>query len=197
MKCTSTTYCLLDMIHTWLGNLESSEKHLRLCFLDFAKAFDRIGHNLLISKLLGLGVRSSLLPWIISFLTNRRHRGKLGGEISDWLPVKAGVPKLGPILFLAMINDLDVKTRTMDIWKFVDDISTSEYITKGNISKIQSGLDSINSWASCNFRKLNPKKCKELRVCFLMETPELSPLLIDGYANDVVWSHSAWSGYSK
>ena len=198
MKCTSTTYCLLDMIHTWLGNLESSEKHLRLCFLDFAKAFDRIGHNLLISKLLGLGVRSSLLPWIISFLTNHRHRGKLGGgEISNWLPVKAGVPKLGPILFLAMINDLDVKTRTMDIWKFVDDISTSEYITKGNISKIQSGLDSINSWASCNFRKLNPKKCKELRVCFLMETPELSPLLIDGYANDVVWSHIAWSGYSK
>ncbi|CAB4015033.1 Hypothetical predicted protein, partial [Paramuricea clavata] len=29
-----------DMIHTWLCNLECPEKHLRLCFLDFEKAFD-------------------------------------------------------------------------------------------------------------------------------------------------------------
>ena len=37
--------------------------------------------------------------------------------------------------------------------------------------------------------KLNPKKCKELRVCFLRETPDLSPLLIDGHALEVVQSH--------
>ena len=192
LKGTSTTYCLLDMIHTWLRNLESPEKHLRLCFLDYAKAFDRIGHNILILKLLDLGVRSSLLPWIINFLSNRRHRVKLGGETSDWLPMNAGVPqgtKLGPILFLVMINDLDVKTHAMDIWKFVDDISTSEGITKECNSKFQSCIDSINSWASCNLMKLNPKKCKELRVCFLRETPDLSPLLIDGRALEVVRSH--------
>jgi hypothetical protein len=54
LKGTSTTYCLLDVIHTWLCNLESPERHLRLCFLDFAKAFDRTEHNLLILKLLDL-----------------------------------------------------------------------------------------------------------------------------------------------
>ena len=192
LKGTSTTYCLLDMIHTWLHNLESPKKHLRLRFLDFAKAFDGIGHNILILKLLNLGVRSSLLPLIINFLSNRRHRVKLGGETSDWLPMNAGVPqgtKLGPILFLVMINDLDVKTHAMGIWKFVDDISTSENITKDSNSKFQSSIDSINSWASCNRMKLNPKKCKELRVCFLRETPDLSPLLIDGHALEVVRSH--------
>ena len=178
LKGTSTTYCLLDMIHTCLHNLESPEKHLRLCFLDFAKAFDRIGHNILILKLLDLGVRSSLLPWIINFLSDRRHRVKLGGETSDWLP-----------MFLVMINDLDVKTHAMGIWKFVDDVSTSESITKDSNSKFQSSIDSINSWASCNLMKLNPKKCKELRVCFLRETPDLSPLLIDGHALEVVHSH--------
>ena len=181
------------MIHTWLRNLESPEKHLRLCFLDFAKAFDRIGHNILILKLLDLGVRSSLLPWIINFLSNRRHRVKLGGETSDWLPMNAGVPqgtKLGPILFLVMINDLDVKTHAMDIWKFVDDISTSEGITKDSNSKFQSCIDSINSWASCNLMKLNPKKCKELRVCFLGKRLIYhAPLLIDGHALEVVRSH--------
>ncbi len=75
----------------------------------------------------------------------------------------------------------------MDIWKFVDDISTSEGITKDSNSKFPSCIDSINSWASCNLMKL--KKCKELRVCFLRETPDLSPLLIDGHALEVVRSH--------
>jgi hypothetical protein len=37
--------------------------------------------------------------------------------------------------------------------------------------------------------KLNPKKCKELRVCFLRETPDLSPLLIDGHVLEVVRFH--------
>ena len=152
------------MIHTWLCNLECPEKHLRLCFLDFGKAFDRIGHNLLILKLLDLGVRSSLLPWIINFLTNRRHRVKLGGKTSDWLPTNAGVPQ-GT--------------------KLVDDISTSENITKGCNSKFQFCIDTINSWASCNLMKLNTKKCKELRVCFLRESPDLSPLLIDGHSLEV------------
>ena len=59
-----------------------------------------------------------------------------------------------------MINDLDAKIHTMDIWKFVDDISTSESITKDSNSKFQSCIDSINSWASCNLMKLNPKRAK-------------------------------------
>jgi hypothetical protein len=51
LKGTSTTYCLLDMVHTWLSHLDSSGDHLRICFLDFSKAFDRIGHNVSITKL--------------------------------------------------------------------------------------------------------------------------------------------------
>lgn len=105
LKGTSTTYCLLDMIHTWLKYLDPPGRHLRLCFLDFSKAFDRIGYNVLIEKLLDLGVRTSLKPWIISFLSNCRQRVKLAGSIFDWLPISAGVSqrtKLGPILFLVL-----------------------------------------------------------------------------------------------
>ena len=57
LKGTSTTYCLLDMIETWLSFLDGHSRHIRICFLDFAKAFDRIGHNVAVTKLLELGVR--------------------------------------------------------------------------------------------------------------------------------------------
>ena len=192
LKGTSTTYCLLDMIHTWLSWLDTPGSHLRLCFLDFAIAFDRIGHNVLIVKLIDLGVRRSLIPWIINFLSNRRQRVKLGDTISNWLPVNAGVPqgtKLGPILFLVMINDLKVISHGTDIWKFVDDISASERLVRNGSSDIQSNLDSVTSWPSQNFIKLNSMKCKEMRVCFLRKTPELSSLVINGQILELVHSH--------
>ena len=40
---------------------------------------------MLISKLIDIGVRRSLIPWIISFLSNRRQCVRLGGATSDWL----------------------------------------------------------------------------------------------------------------
>ena len=193
IKGSSKTYCLLDMIHSWLAHLGSSSnsKHFRVTFLDFSKAFDRKGHNFLIDKLLGLGVRRSLIPWIINFLCERRQRVKIGETPSSWLPVTAGVPqgtKLDPILFLIMVNDLRVNTPDKKMWKFVEDVTPSENLTSNSSPDPQLTLDDINSWTSNNWMKLNAKKCKELRICFLKETPQLSPLTIDGHVLETVRS---------
>ena len=148
--------------------------------------------NVLIRKLVDLGVRRCLIPWIISFLSDRRQRVKIGEAFSDLLPVNAGVPqgtKLGPILFLIMINDLSILTPETNLWKFVDDVSISECLNKNSGASIQSTLDTVSSWASMNLMKLNAKKCKELRVCFFKATPQLPPLRIDGQVLETVRSH--------
>ena len=74
-------------------------------------------------------------------------------------------------------------------WKFVDDVSISECLTKNGGASIQSTLDTVSSWASMNLMKLNAKKCKELRVCFFKATPQLPPLRIDGQVLETVRSH--------
>ena len=56
LKGSSTTYCLLDLIHNWLSELDNPGCYLRACFLDFSKAFDRIDHTIVIRKLIDLGV---------------------------------------------------------------------------------------------------------------------------------------------
>ena len=89
LKGTSTSYCLLDMIHNWLLRLDSPHEYLRVSALDFSKAFDRIDYNIFVQK------RLRLIPWIINFLSHRKQLVKLNETFSDWLPVKAGVPR-GP-----------------------------------------------------------------------------------------------------
>ena len=163
--------------------------------MDFSKAFDRISHNVLIRKLVDVGVRLCLIPWIIRFLSDRRQRVKIGEAFSDWLPLNADVPqgtKLGPIPFLIMINDLSIPTPETNVWKFVDDVSISECLTKNGDASIQSTLDTVSSLAWMILMELNAEKsvkCKELRACFLKETPQLSSLQIDGQVLETVRSH--------
>ena len=169
LKGSSTTYCLLDLIHNWLENLENPGSYLRVCFLDFSKAFDRINHNLVIEKLISMNVRRSIIPWICSFLTCRRQAVKIGSTVSQWLPVSAGVPqgtKLGPVLFIIMINDLTLSSSKTSDWKYVDDITFSEVVQGNSSSESQVILDNINSWSIANDMQLNPNKCKEMIISF-------------------------------
>ena len=75
----------------------------RAVFLDISKAFDKVWHEGLISKLKSNGIQGKLLNLIISFLSNRKQRVVLNGKSSEWKDVSAGVPQgsvLGPLFFL-------------------------------------------------------------------------------------------------
>ena len=94
-----------------------------IIYLDFQKAFDKVPHQRLLLKLKAHGIGDGITDWIEQWLTNRRQRVVVDGEISNWKSVLIGVPQgsvLGPLLFLICINDLDDNI-TSNVLKFVDD----------------------------------------------------------------------------
>ena len=76
--------------------------------LDFARAFDKVEHQILIEKLSGLNITGGLLLWIENFLQNRSQCVIYDGAISLPKPVRSGVIQgsvIGPTLFLGFMGE--------------------------------------------------------------------------------------------
>ena len=102
--------------------------------------------------------------------------------LSEWGKVPSGVPqgiKLGPWLFLLMINDLSVPN-IFNMWKYVDDTTVSETIPKGQQSKAQDFVDLIHDWSKTNLFEVNCDKAKELAISFSRQCPRFQRAYIDG-----------------
>ena len=146
---SSTTIALIDMIHRWSIASDGNGAVIRSILFDYRKAFDFIDHSILFRKLSELEIPYCIINWISDFLTNRYQRVKLADTCySEWGPIPSGVfqgSKLGPWLFVLLINDL--KVAQADFWKYIDDSTASEIVRKHSISKAQNIADSVSMWS--------------------------------------------------
>jgi hypothetical protein len=81
-----------------------------------------------------------------------------------YLRVFHKVQKLGPWLFVLMIDDIEVTNS--NLWKYVDDTTMDELIEKNQGSNIQSSVTELEAKSQHNKFQLNKSKCKELRISF-------------------------------
>ena len=136
--------------------------------LDFSKAFDKVPYNRLISKLNFYGVRDNTLQWITAFLKHRKQRVQLEGILSSEVDVVSGVPQgtvLGPLLFLAFINDLPDSIKHSSTKLFADDCMLFRPIKNdADCTLLQQDLSSLEKWEKQWQMEFNPGKCTVMKI---------------------------------
>eukprot|EP00116_Pleurobrachia_bachei_P004793 sb/3465055/ len=140
-------------------------------YLDYSKAFDKVNHGILITKLEKLGVRGKVLAWIKNFLSDRFQTVTVEGTKSTLQPVKSGVPQgtvLGPVLFIVYIADLHRRIQHSKIGTFADDTKLSKAILSEESSgELQEDLERVVEWSAANSMALHDEKFESLVRCKL------------------------------
>ena len=140
-------------------------------YFDFAKAFDSVNHDILLSKLKHeFCLDGRLLKFLVDYLSDRNQCVVIGGFESDISPVTSGVPQgsiLGPLLFVLFINDMvSCVGNNTNIALYADDTKIWREISCWSDHEIlQNDINSLHNWATRNKMKFHPQKCKVLRVC--------------------------------
>lgn len=182
----SSATALLDATIEWFNNMDQGRLN-SVVYLDLAKAFDTVDHDILIHKLSLYGVCDSSLNWFKSYITNRVQRCIVNGHLSEQRSLKCGVPQgsiLGPLLFLIYINDLPCCLEHSNARLYADD--TNITTTGSSIVEItnsaEADLQNIKEWLIANKLSLNVTKTEQMFIGSdhnLSKIREDTPILLD------------------
>ena len=111
--------------------------------MDFSKAFDTVGHAILLSKLSHYGIRGNALQWFQSYLYNWKEYVTYNGVSSHVNDITRRVPQgsiLGPLLFLPYIKGLGHVCSSTTSKLFADE--TDLFNSVNDLNKMQDELNS-------------------------------------------------------
>src|ERR1043165_3670649 len=158
----STFMALLEMEEMVSKAIDNNEYSIGV-FLDLAKAFDTVNHDILLKKLGHYGIRGAQLNWFKSYLEGRTQSVACNATISDIGYITSGVPQgsnLGPLLFLIYINDLASVSSDLYFILFADDTNLvySNASPEALMETVNQDLTKINNWFNANKLTLNTDK---------------------------------------
>lgn len=150
----------------FIHNAFNGSNQVDAIYTDFSKAFDRIDHNILMRKLSQFEIPQGLLAWLGSYITDRFQAVRVGNFVNAFHRVSSGVPQgshLGPILFLAYINDITVCFEHSRFLLYADDCKIFlDLNCNSDCSNLQSDLDRFHKYCTDNSLFLNYNKCSKI-----------------------------------
>ena len=93
-------------------------------FIDMAKAFDTVNHNILLKKIEKLGFRGNIYKLLKNDLTDRQQVTIANGVTSSHLNITCGIPQgstIGPLLFITYVNDVSSVLQNCKYHLYADD----------------------------------------------------------------------------
>lgn len=170
-----STITNLTYFTQFISNTVDINGQVDVIYADFSKAFDRISHEMVLTKLSNFGCSPGLVEFFHSYLSARRYAVNYGGYTSDYYTAVSGVPQgsnLGPLLFLIFINDV-VCSINCNKLLFADDLKIFSVINEyKDCHFLQRQIELLSGWCESNGLPLNIKKCNVMTF-----TRKLNPLI--------------------
>ena len=149
------------------NDVTENDSNADVLYLDFAKAFDKVDHAILLAKIESIGISGKIHAWLSSFLSNRQQFVVINGNKSRGERVQSGVPQgtvLGPVLFILYINDITDVIKNSYIKIFADDsklVKAIKSLSDRDLMEID--LKAVINWAENNKMELNKLKFQLLQ----------------------------------
>lgn len=152
MPKRNTTSNLIEMtefLHKQRGNNVQTD----VVYFDYSKAFDKIDHHLLASKLVSLSM--PLLPFltVMNFITNRTYQLKVNnGPSGERFTSHSSVPQgshCGPLLFATMCHDTAscIDNSDLNVLLYADDTKFYKVIkSMEDEERLQQAIDKLTRW---------------------------------------------------
>ena len=182
------------MTDDWLNAMDQGQ-YTGSVFVDLQKAFDLVDTDILLQKLLLLGVTCESLQWFRSYLVDRKIVTCINDVVSDALPLTGGVPQgslLGPLLFVIFINDMPHSFEKCKIHLYADD--TVLYYSHKNPSVVQSVLNEelarLDTWISRNKLKINYSKTVGMLIATKNLLKKQDKLVLKVRGRDIIQMHN-------
>ena len=139
-------------------------------FFDLSKAFDKVPHQRLLTKVASFGISGDLLSLLKDYLSGRSQFVSVHGKDSSVVPVTSGVPQgsvVGPLLFIIYVDDMDVGV-TSALKKFADDTKAYKGFPRDDYlratGEMQQDINTLQRWESTWLMQFNPEKCKVMHL---------------------------------
>ena len=154
---------------------------------DWAYAYDRGDPTKTTAKLISLGLRPTIVPLIISYMTGRQMSVKFNQSESSIIELCGGFPQgslIGQDCYLGASHDAADHVEQEDRFRYIDDLQITELVMlsgilmdynhydhvpsdvsvdhkflPGSATQMQAHLDQLSNWTDANKLKLNPDKC--------------------------------------
>lgn len=159
---------LVDFTSTCISTMDDGAQ-TDAVYTDIKAAFDTVNHDILLAKLLRLGVSARMCNWLQSYLKNRRLGVKIGSTASLAFTPTSGVPQgsnLGPLLFSLYFNDVTILLANGGLLIYADDLKIFLVVRSlRDCKKLQELLDHFACWCRINFLAVSVSKCCVISYC--------------------------------
>ena len=147
-------------------NAMKERRRMDTVYLDFAKAFDKVDHEILMKKVKENGIGGKIGKWLVEFLWDRKFQVLANGSKSRIEKVTSGVPQgtvLAALLFIIMISDIDKNILESIVRSFADDTRVNRVIrNRKDLNGLKEDLNKIYRWAEVNKMKFNENKFEQI-----------------------------------